>query len=162
LSAPIHAVAKSLQSSQSWLRPKPLGTGADLLATDATGRLLVIEAKWHRAAGGVVWAPAQVRLYAELVARWVDSTPEAPEILTGMVAQRQTLGLTAPGGAPPLATRAVVPVVAVGDQPPSPEVQRRLLLVAEAMAAVPTLSPLIAPLEVWFLDGKGHPSRVKP
>jgi hypothetical protein len=163
LSNPIINASLSLQSVQPWLRPKPLGTGADLLATDSAGRLLVIEAKWYRAAGGVAWAPAQVRLYAELVARWVEvaSTPVAAKILNDMLGQRETLGLGAPGGSPPLATPTVVPVVAVGDQPPSKEVQRRLWVVADALAETPTLSPLVAPLEVWFLDKDGHPTEVR-
>jgi hypothetical protein len=155
-------LAQSLELTKPWLRPKPLGTGADLLATDPAGRLLVIEAKWHRAAGGVAWAPAQVRLYAEVVARWVETTPKAREILAGMLEQRQRLGLVAGTGREPLATRSVVPVVAVGDQPPSKEVQRRLWVVAQAINAAPSSNPLVAPVEVWFLDGNGHPTVVEP
>jgi hypothetical protein len=160
LNAVINTAVQPLEAMVNWLRKKNPGTGADLLAVDPAGRLLVIEIKPASATGGISWAPAQARLYAELFAHWAERTSDAAEILNEMLDQRVELGLTpaaAQGvGHPP----RIIPVVAVGPGKRSSQALPRLGQMAESLAAVPTLSPAIDPLQVWLLDEHGHPQEV--
>ena len=127
------------------------------------GRLLVIEAKPADELKGLVWAPAQVRLYAELFASLVDANEQAPEVLNRMAAQRSALGM--------LDHRwkfqdrdnlRVLPVIAVGPGPLrlSPVALNRLALVAEALERNPPFAHRIDPLEVWLLDSKANPIEI--
>lgn len=79
-----------------WWRgcPKNLGGECDALAVDADGRLIAMEIKSNKAYASIPWAPLQVRHYANLFTEWAGSTPDAAEIINGMVQQRAALGLT--------------------------------------------------------------------
>jgi hypothetical protein len=155
------ALAAGAPSDELWWpglsKPlKRLGTGLDLLALGADGRLLAIEAKPADAPGGVVLAPAQVRLYAELFARWRRTTDAADTILNRQLRQRVELGLGRRDAAPLRAAPTVVPVVAVGAGHLSVETVKRFWRVAAALAASPSREPAIAPLELWRVDDNGE------
>jgi len=133
---------------------KNFGTGLDVLAVDGEGRLLIIEAKPATTAAGIVRAPAQVRFYAHLFALWLVSTEDAPTILSGMLEQRQRVGLTPPG--PSLADApAIVPVVAIGGGWPSERVMDRLRQVDEAAAHATDSSSNVVDLELWRVGPDG-------
>ncbi len=140
----------------------------DLLAADASGRLLVVEVVGghdpRTAAAAPVTASFAAALVAELVA---DAT--ALDVLAAMLAQRTGLALARPGG--DLASPArVVPVVALvdgdgdGDRDRDSDGHRhagrdkalaRLHAVAEAIAAEPGTRGALDPPEVWLLEGDG-------
>lgn len=116
-----------------------LGTSPDFVAVDVKGRVLVIEAKPVNATAGLRWAPAQLRTYAELWARLLKGE-KAVERLRDMLNQRVTLGL-APAGADIADDPVVVPVLVVGPDAPSKDVEDQVELVAAAMPKT-TLEPM--------------------
>lgn len=122
----------------------------------------MIEAKDSRNTEGIVWGPAQARMYAELFARWSAQDRQQTEaVLTGMVRQRADLGLAA-SDAPALGDPlSVVPVLAVGAGIVSPKLAHRLHTSAAVMASVPRGAG-VAELEVWRLDPLGGPHRLSP
>lgn len=151
----VSAVANS--GPDAYLHSAPgLGTGADMLAIDDHGRLLVIEVKSGGATNGVAWLPAQVGLYADLFRRWTQQDPaHALSVLAGMLEQRQRLGL-APAEAPkPLLPLEVVPVAAIGGAIPSTKALPRMEHVQKALSAVGLCTPATL---VWRLDDDGHPA----
>jgi hypothetical protein len=138
-----------------------LGDEADLVSTDSSGRLLVIEAKPFDELKGITWAPAQVRLYAELFAALIEDNPATSDVLNEMVAQRASLGLM--DGAwtfAPTWELRVAPVIAIGGWPASPVALTRLAALVVALQATAALSDRIDPLEVWLLDEHGHPETI--
>ncbi len=135
-----------------------LGTEADLVAVDAKGRLLVIEAKPAEELKGITWAPAQVRLYAEVFGALVEDNPATSDLLNTMVSQRASLSLLDPTWEfGPTWDLRVVPVVAIGGWPLSPVALDRVSAIVSALDAWPPSSDRLDPLEIWFLDQKGQP-----
>ena len=130
-----------------------LGGEVDFVGVDDDGRLLVIEVKPHDELAGIVWAPAQVAVYADLFARLTTEQPDLVDVLNGMLDQRVALRLAAPGRrirpSPP-----IVPVVAIGAGAMSGRAVERLEAVASAVSTR-AAAPDLAPLEVWLLDEKG-------
>lgn len=136
--------------------PPRLGLEIDVLGVDEDGRLLVIEVKPPNALEGIAWAPAQVRLYAETVALWLEIDPDAVDRISRMCAQRLRIGLPAPAPELPAApSLRVVPVVAIGEGMTSPEAFDRLGKVHEALVTAPPHSARIDPMEVWLVDPDG-------
>jgi hypothetical protein len=141
----------------------PLGDEADLVAVDSAGRLLVIEAKPADELKGLVWAPAQVRLYAELFAALIDSNCNACDVLNVMASQRSALGMLDDRWKfQDRANLRVVPVIAVGPGPLSlsPVALDRLARVSAALECSPPFAHRIDPLEVWLLDSKANPIEI--
>jgi hypothetical protein len=93
-------------------RPKSFGGKCDLLALDSGGRLLTVEVK-PRGVSTIVWAPAQAIVYARLLHLRTRHDPQAAEIISGMMNQRQELRLLASRTPRPLPMPEVLPVVAV-------------------------------------------------
>jgi hypothetical protein len=93
-------------------RPTSFGGKCDLLALDSSGRLLAVEVK-PRGVPTIAWAPAQVIVYARLLRLWSRHDPDAAEILSGMVDQRERLGLIATATPAPRPQLDALPVVAV-------------------------------------------------
>ena len=93
-------------------RPASFGGRCDLLALDSTGRLLAVEVK-PKSVSTITWAPAQAIVYARLLNLWLRDDPDAAEILSGMISQREVLGLVNSRTPVPSAQAEVVPVVAV-------------------------------------------------
>jgi len=138
-----------------------LGNEADLVAVDSRGRLLVIEAKPSDELKGITWAPAQVRLYAEVFAALVEANPATSDLLNEMATQRASLSLLDPAWTfGPTWDLRVVPVVAIGGWPLSPVALERVAAIVAALDASPPLSARLDPLEVWFLNSTGHPSTI--
>lgn len=133
-----------------------LGTSCDFLAVNAE-RVLAIEAKPASALQGIVWGPAQVRFYAELLALWLRSDPAGLGCIETMLEQRVALGLSAGGslrlGRPPV----VVPVLAIGAGAASAQARSRMRAVASALDTC-LGDAGVAPLEVWRLDIAGVPA----
>lgn len=138
-----------------------MGDEVDVVAVDNGQRLLCIEVKPAPETKGIVWAPAQVTVYAELFARWVDHDPSAAtESMRSMAAQRSALGLLDPAWAAPVGDlHQVVPVVAVGAGLRSPVALQRLHRLCQAIAGIER-HQRVAPLEVWLLDAGGHPDTI--
>jgi len=158
LSFILETSVRSAAAEQPWwpgirdrgLWPK-MGAKIDAVAVDQDGRLLVIEAKAADNLKGIVFAPVQVRLYHELVLQ-LASAPAGIEAFNGMLDQRVQLGLTA-SGVEISADAAVVPVVAIGPGSLSSVALDRMAAVANALPQDPSRPPL----EVWLIDGDGHP-----
>lgn len=93
-------------------RPASLGGRCDLLAVDSTGRLLAVEVK-PKGVPTITWAPAQAIVYARLLSRWLQHDPKAAEILSGMIEQRERLGLINSQAPIPSPQPGAVPIVAV-------------------------------------------------
>ena len=96
--------------------PQSFGAECDLLALDASGRLLAVEVK-PSTGSSIAWSPAQATMYARVLEAWVaddsDASPGWRAVIQGMYEQRRRLGLI-----PELALRLpdkprVVPVVAL-------------------------------------------------
>ena len=161
------AVASSGQVDPWWpgirdggKRPEQ-GDEADLVAVDGSGRLLVIEAKPFDELKGITWAPAQVRLYAELFATLAEDNPAMSDLLNEMAAQRASLGLMdAAWTFAPASELRIAPVVAIGGWPASPVALTRLAALATALQTSPPPSARVDPLEVWLLDEHGHPETI--
>jgi hypothetical protein len=138
------------------------GPGLDLLAVDTRGRLLAVEIKDASNLKGIVFGPVQVRVYAELVSRWIAQDPTAAvRTLNHMLAIRRDLGLVRDN--PPLLTEQVqvVPVLAVGAGRRSPRLETRLRATSAVIEQVPA-HKRIGPLEMWCLDADGIPSPLLP
>jgi hypothetical protein len=156
------ALATPLSTSPWWAAAvaarRPLGTGADLLAVDTAGRLLVIEAKPADSPSGISWGPAQVGFYARLFSRWVDHDEQAAVAVIGrMLRQRVQLGLTGPGLRGLRAPVQVVPVLAIGAGRYRTSAMARLWSLAAALRSWLQEDPRVDPLEVWLLDSAGAP-----
>jgi hypothetical protein len=108
-------------------RPAALGGRCDLLAVDSAGRLLAVEVK-PKSVSTITWAPAQAIVYARLLNLWLRHDPDAAEILSGMIRQREMLGLISRHAPVPSPQPGVVPVVAV-QRGMSPELRGRLFAV---------------------------------
>jgi hypothetical protein len=117
-----------------WDPPGSFGNELDILGVDERGRVLLVELKQASATSGIAWAPAQVSVYCDLFARWVEQDPPgAARGLSGMLTQRRKLGL-AGGGAWKIETPLrLVPVVGIGGDAPGTEAMRRLHLVQQAL-----------------------------
>src|SRR3546814_4219521 len=130
-----------------------MGTAVDILAVSPDDRLLVIEAKPAGASKGIAWAPAQVRLYAELFHHLAVAYPSWWQVLDEMLDQRRALGLTASHkrivGAMP-----IVPVVAIGAGATSSDVRGRLDVVQAALNEH-NPAPHLEPAETWTLGVDG-------
>lgn len=132
-----------------------LGTETDVLAFDSAGRLLVIEVKPAEEIKGLAWGPAQVRLYADLFASWLDADDGlARDRLTVMADQRRALGLLGDRWRPSSELR-VLPVLAIGTGQMSREAMPRISAIAQALESVHWSSERVDPFEVWLLDDTG-------
>lgn len=140
---------------------KAMGGEVDVLAVNAEGQLLCIEAKPAEETAGIVWSAAQVLVYAEVFARWVEQDPTtARGDLSAMADQRSALGLldsswTKISDGP----MRVTPVVAIGPGLRSSVALARLADIVEALEPVARHS-LVDPFEVWFLDAAGEPADI--
>ena len=133
-------------------RGKSFGNELDGLAIDNRGRILVIEAKDSAEWRGCAWTPAQAAVYLRLMKAWGESDPaEAAEVLNGMRAQRQTVGLLDDGPQVALPLRFVpVIVVGVGNVAQAAETNERMVALRSALSK--SGEPL-QDLEVWQVDG---------
>jgi len=140
---------------------KAMGDELDVLAVDGRGRLLCVEAKPADETAGIVWSVAQVLVYAELFARWVDQdSAAAAATLALMAEQRGFLGLLQPSWAQRFdPAMRVAPVVAIGPGRRSPVALERLGDLADALGPVPR-HQLVDPVEVWLLGPAGEPTEV--
>lgn len=122
----------------------------DVLGVDQRGRVLVIEVKPGHQTGMLAWTPYQVAQYMAQARAWVDGEPRAAEILNGMLAQRERLGLLKPGRWAVSSKVDLVPVIAVGLPVRSKEIDERLQYVYRA---VHELTPsFIDGLEIWGVE----------
>jgi hypothetical protein len=108
-------------------RPASLGGRCDLLAVNSAGRLLAVEVK-PKSVPTITWAPAQAIVYARLLNLWLRHDPDAAQILSGMIRQREILGPISRHAPIPAPQPGVVPVVAV-QRGMSPELRGRLFTV---------------------------------
>ena len=138
-----------------WPNDVRVGSSLDFLAVDIGGRLALVEAKSHRAqAGELAKVAVQAGVYAAMFADLLHEQPETHDAIERMLAQRTALGLSRPGVLHLRDKGQVVPVVAIGPERPSDEVQRRMWEVAQEVANEP--SERVDPLEVWYLDETGR------
>lgn len=138
------------------------GPGLDLLAVDARGRLLAVEIKDATNLKGIVFGPIQVRVYAELISRWIAQDPAgAVSKLNHMLAIRRELGLVRDDAPKVTEEMRVVPVLAVGAGRRSPQLETRLRTTAAVIGQV-SAHERIEPLETWLLDDDGIPSQLLP
>jgi hypothetical protein len=93
LREPILKALQPLKHLPKW--PPRLGNECDLLALDRTGQLVAIEVK-PKNEPSITWVAAQVSMYATLLDRWLKEDPSASEVIKGMIADRQAIGLIAP------------------------------------------------------------------
>ncbi len=149
---PVEAAREELGGVHRWARrTRAFGDELDVLAVDAAGRVLVVEAKHGADLGGVGFTPAQVAVYRRLLQAWVDASPSAPDVLDGMLEQAVEIGLV--DGPVPRVARPLelVPVIALGAPVASPAAaDERMRLVRDALAAHAVELP---GLEVWVADG---------
>jgi hypothetical protein len=114
--------------------PKEFGGELDLLAIDPDGRLLAIEVKSESNLVGITWAPLQAIFYAELLKAWSHEVgQESQRILHRMLRQRIKLGLTRSPNRALKYPLEIVPVVAFGGPPKSPQAIPRLKKVKKAL-----------------------------
>lgn len=127
-----------------------IGTSPDLLAVDRTGNLLVIEAKWAGDHQRTPWGPPQLAFYAELWARSIATHRGSHALLTEMLAQRASLGLSEPW----LIKRPIriVPVLAIGNGDPTREVLHRVLAVQHALDSNFVADPRVRPTQLWLIN----------
>lgn len=144
----------------AWWKPKVPGNECDALAISRTGEVLAIEVK--PAGVDIAWAPLQAHHYADLLQKWVNETPDAREVLTGMFEQRADLGLTTCTWDVTLPASIVVrPVVAVR-RGASPTYVARMRRVVEQIRAAELDTPamqfrrvnLVGRLDPWDLDSE--------
>lgn len=145
-------------------KPPAFGPELDLLAVDATGRLLAVEVKHASDGPRIGLAPAQVGFYTAIFRRWASAYgARATETIRKMIDQRARLGLTAPpreGVRDPL---EIVPVVAIGPvepgkDPMSPAARERFAQVREGLRRSGLHE---AELRVWAVAGDGRVSVVE-
>jgi hypothetical protein len=137
--APIDAAVAALRAEgHAWAAaPRRFGDEIDALAIDASGRVIVIEAKHAADTRGVTWAPAQVAVHLGLARRWAEQdTVVAADVLEAERDQRIRLGLLSPEArrfsvARPL---ELAPALVLGGAP-SPAADQRMTQVAEAVTA---------------------------
>jgi hypothetical protein len=140
---------------------KAMGDELDVLSIDLQGRLLCMEAKPAPETAGIVWSVAQVLVYADLFARWIDQDPGAAALsLSEMAAQRAAIRLLSPTWADRISPdMRVVPVVPIGPGVRSPVALERLAELSRVLELVPR-HPLVDPTEIWLLDESGDPTDV--
>jgi len=158
ITAPLVAAIDSHEGSEAWwpgrTHPLRLGTSPDVLGLNDVGQVLVIEAKPASATAGIVRGPVQVRVYAELFARWLGCDPTAVSSIRRLLDQRVELNLSRQPATVPAPDAVVIPVLAIGGEVRSRVVKDRCLKVAEAIENVPCDARL-EPLQVWELDERG-------
>lgn len=146
--------------------PSSFGGECDLLALDATGRVLAVEVK-PRGTGSIVWSGLQATVYARLLTRWIGTSPAEDShglkvdppatILRGMLEQRARLGL-APTNRPDLPDRPiVVPVVAL-QRGWNVKYLDRLLKVQDAVLSSGCGDPT---LEIYEVSMAGRMDRIR-
>jgi hypothetical protein len=98
LSGPLLGAIEAGAGPETWWKGRPdhLGGECDALAVAGDGTLLAIEIK-PKGASTIPWAPLQARHYANLFSEWARTTPNAPDIIDGMLKQRADLGLNESG-----------------------------------------------------------------
>ena len=136
--------------ARPWFVPKEFGGKLDLLGIDPAGRLLAIEVKPGSNTAGITWAPLQATFYAELLKAWSNEVgPKSQHILHAMLQQRIDLGLTRDPNRRLKYPLEIVPVVAIGGLPKSPEAIPRAKAVQQALldAKVGYSS-----LEIWRVE----------
>jgi hypothetical protein len=130
--------------------PKEFGGELDLLAVDPSGRILAIEVKSGSNIHGITWAPLQATFYAELLRTWSNEVGQkSQDILHKMLQQRIDLGLTRDPNRLLKYPLEIVPVVAIGGSPKSPEALPRLKAVQQALLDAKVGYPS---LEVWQVE----------
>jgi hypothetical protein len=133
-----------------------LGSELDALAIGSDGRLLAVEVKPATTTGGITWGPAQAYMYAYLLARLQQETPNALiDAVPPMLAQRVQLGLCAAGTQLARPVR-IVPVLAIGSEKLSPKALDRAWDVQEVLTGSLSLPDSLDPFELWLLDCEGH------
>jgi hypothetical protein len=148
LQDPLHAACPP-DPALKWFVPKRFGGELDLLAVDDDGRLLVVEVKPGSATAGITWAPLQAIFYAELFRAWSDQVGKAgADSLNAMLQQRVDLRLERDHGRRVEHPVRIVPVVAIGGTPKSPQAIPRLEKVRSALLAGGRWTDL----EVWIVE----------
>jgi hypothetical protein len=143
-----------------WFIPKRFGGELDLLAVDDRGRLLAIEVKPASATAGIAWAPFQATFYAELLKAWSEEQGEdSRRSLQSMLQQRIDHGLTRDPNRALKFPLEIIPVVAIGGDPKSPEALRRLRHVQETLLSEKVGWPS---LEVWIVEDAVKRQEVSP
>jgi len=84
------------------------------MAVHADGTLLAIEIKPAGELGGTAWAPLQVTHYTNLFRRWIETDPEAAEVVRAMLGQRVRLGLSPDLGSRLKEPLRVRPMIVIG------------------------------------------------
>jgi hypothetical protein len=136
--------------ARPWFVPKEFGGKLDLLAVDPDGRLLAIEVKPGSATAGITWAPLQATFYAQLLRAWSNEVGQKSQhILHAMLQQRIDLGLTRDPNRRLKYPLEIVPVVAIGGPPKSPEAIPRLKAVQQALLDAKVGYPS---LKVWQVE----------
>jgi hypothetical protein len=150
----VDLAAQSLARRHRWaVREKRFGDELDLLAVDERGRLLAVEVKHGKDTAGVAWTPAQAAVYLSLVRSWADASANVVEILDGMLAQQEAIGLPRGPSFRPSSPLTVVPVIAVSRPLKNPrEANTRML---QARTALADQGILLEDLQLWGvgLDG---------
>lgn len=161
--APIsNALAEALGRAKPVAARAPASFGAecDLLAVDRAGRLLAVEVK--PSVSSLVWTPAQATMYSRVLTAWVadddGNTPGWRAVVTGMLEQRQQLGLAPPFEVQLPEKPIVVPVIAV-QRGASPALIDRLWKVQRALIAEGVGDPS---LEVYIVSLSGRLDRINP
>lgn len=147
---------EALQRSEAWAALSEGGRGAELdqLAIDPEGRLVLIELKYAPASpASVFYAPFQLLQY---VHEWHQAFDAVRGGLDALREARIALGLS-PARMAPL-KGGLRPVLAFGEDPCSPEVERRLDRVRAIVDR--HLPPGVPPIEVWALRS-GAPQRLR-
>jgi len=141
-----------------------MGRSVDLLGVDAADRLAVIEVKPAAEIGKIPWAVAQVTVYAELFAEWLNTNDSATSALQAMAMQRHEIGLLDARWTQALADGArVVPVLAIGAGTLSTEALPRVAEIAACVRDMPAVgmwSSRLDPLEIWICGPDGRPGTV--
>lgn len=136
--------------ARTWFVPKVFGGKLDLLAVDLDGRLLAIEVKPGSVTAGITWAPLQATFYAQLLRAWSNEVGQKSQhILHAMLQQRIDLGLTRDPNRRLKYPLEIVPVVAIGGPPKSPEALPRIKTVQKALLDAKVGYPT---LEVWQVE----------
>lgn len=140
LRTPLALALDDADPQHKWLASKLTSRECDALAITPKGHLLAIEVKPDNVGSAAAMAPLQAWLYARQIQAWIDQPHHHPDssphdVLIGMYRQRRQLGLVSGPSVPNLATPLrVIPAIAIRPGH-SPEVKKRLKIVAELLAS---------------------------
>jgi hypothetical protein len=150
------ALEPGLVGAAWWKTAKALGGECDALAVHADGTLLAIEIKPANELAGTAWAPLQVTHYANLFRQWIQTDPEATEVVRSMLGQRVRLGLS-----PDLSSRLkeplrVRPMIVIG----KPVAENALDRMRQVQARLLERDVGYPDLEVIGVNLAGRPTRI--